>query len=90
MNQKSNPPAGHGDLHLGGGDAPADGVEVTHGGCGLFHLVHLVHDVPLHAYRRAGPAPRAARVPLEPTAQRVRAGAQQPSELQPIRSAHSA
>lgn len=48
-----NSPAGHGDLHFGGGDAPTHGVEVTDCGRGL----HLVHNVPLHARGRARPAP---------------------------------
>lgn len=52
----TDPPARHRDLHFGGRDAPADGVEVTDGR----RRLHLVHVVSLHARRRPRRAPRAA------------------------------
>lgn len=41
-------PAGHGDLHFGGRDAPTVGIEVTDRRRGL----HFVHDVSLHVCRK--------------------------------------
>lgn len=43
-------PAGHGDLHFGGGDAATDGVEITDGRRGLYFL----YNVSFHVGRRCG------------------------------------
>lgn len=75
-------PAGYGDLHFGGRDAPTDRIEVTDRRRGL----HLVHNVSLHACRRPRPAPRAAWVPLNLENRRRRAGAQRASEQERVRS----